>query len=136
MRNLRGALFLAVVLFMALGPSYQQVFRRECRALRAWVMFEGYGLNIWQVKFRIERPDGSGEEVKWMALLGYPDARKAPADWRKITQSAKAFEIAKEIRQRLPAGDKLFMSARVSSEDGWTEIYHDFSISADFFPAP
>jgi len=135
MRNLRGALFLAVVLFMAFGPAYQQVFRRECRALRAWVMFEGYGLNIWQVRFRIERPDGSGEEVKWMALLGYADGRKAPADLRKITQIGQTFAIAKEVRKRLPAEDKLFMSARVSGEDGWTEIYRDYSISADFFPA-
>lgn len=135
-RNLRAAFFVGAVLFLGFGPAYQQVFGRESRALRAWVMFEGYGINICQVKFHLARPDGSREEVRWLELLGYPDPRKAPADLRTIKGAGRAFEIAKEVRKHVPAENDLSVSIRISYIEGWADAYRDFPIPANPPPTP
>lgn len=134
-RNLRAAAFVLLVLLIAFGPAYQQVFGRENLALRAWVMFQGYGLNIFQVRFRVIRPDGTSENIRWMEMLGYPDARQAPAELRKITSIGKTFEIAKEVRRQVPRNSELYMSVRMSGPDGWVNFYHDFPIHPGFFPS-
>lgn len=122
--------FVLLAAFILFSPVPQQVFGASSPLLRGWTMYDGYGINICTMTLHLVSPEGKPEQIDWLKILGFPHHPTAPLRLRRITGPQQAFEIAAEVKSKLPSGSDLRMTARVSTLSGWMEICRDFPVPA------
>lgn len=121
--RLRLAAFVVLAAFIVLGPLYRQVLHGELRVFRSWRMFRGLGHDICDVRYFRLLPDGRAVDVDRYALLGVARPPHAPKDIRMIESAAAAEGLARQLCERLPAGERdLRMIARCGSRAGWVAV--------------
>jgi len=116
----RLVFFVILAGFICLGPAYRQVFGRRSNTLRHWTMFHGFGSQVCDVRYFWRRADGGVEPIDRFALLGVEAANDDSQAIRTIRSVERAEEIAEQLCERLPAGEReVRLIARCGSKKGW-----------------
>lgn len=118
----RVLVFCTLFGFMHFTPFYQQVLGHDEPWARDWVMFNDFGLDVCDVRYAIERPDGSRTPIDRYETLHYEDWRKAPKSVRKIKDRDGVNSVGRKLCHALPKGTDLRATARCASRKGWKTV--------------
>ncbi len=127
-RFLQALSFTVILLFIALGPAYQQVLNQDSILLRSWTMYAYEGLNLCHAQFYILEPNQEKKPINWLRTLGYADLQKAPLSLRRLIGCEEALNVGKQLRTKLGSQVDLRLTARVSEQYGWRVQYRDLPI--------
>jgi hypothetical protein len=121
--RLRGAAFAALALFIALAPSWRQVFGGDDdELLRAWRMFAGPGRGLVDARFVLRGADGRERPVDRYAVLGFEVPRAAPPPVRRPRGPGEFYGLVRRLCERLGPGADLRAQVRVAVRSGWRPL--------------
>jgi hypothetical protein len=116
----RGIAFAVLAAWIAFAPSYRQVFGGTDRHANRWTMYAGVALDLIEVRYRRDAPDGPA--IDYYRTLGYADPAKAPERLRRITNLARARRIGFELCEQLGTGARVYLRAREATPDGFRVV--------------
>ena len=65
----RATIFVLVLLYIIIGPFYKQVLHGKSDAFRSWQMFHTRGLDVCDVEFYLQHPDGRTEKINYFVIV-------------------------------------------------------------------
>ena len=111
-----------IVLFICLGPSSRQIFGVKHPLFREWVMFSAVGLGSCRGSFSTG-PQGSGELVNRLEMLGYPSLFSAPRSvrlWRTEQEAVgQGRELCRREQERTGRLPELYLRLECAQQEGW-----------------
>lgn len=115
-RRARWIVFCAAACWMLLSPAIVQVFGVKAPMVRAWQMFHRRGVGICAARY-----DDRGAAIDRFALFGV-DRASAPADFRRITDEARARRMAKRICRKIGSSAEVRVVLRCGERDGLVTV--------------
>lgn len=118
----RGA-FVAIALFILLGPAPGQLFGVHSMLLREWIMFSAAGVGLPKGHFTLHRADGP-VILSPLEVLGLPTYLALPLD-RRIYRTADLRSFAARICDDSRETARLSFDGSIATFTGWRALAVD-----------
>jgi len=122
-------LFIALLIIIVGGPTYNQVLNRNSRWFRAWDMYHVIGKDLINVRFY--ETSGTGRtKIDYMAVLGHKN--QAPGvfrDWKvqpdtRIVGASNLQDVIQRLCKTVDHPGTLRLEAKIATlKQGWKTLY-------------
>lgn len=123
-------LFIALLIIIVGGPTYNQVLNRNSRWLRAWDMYHVIGQNLVNARF-FETTGTGRRRIDYMEVLGHKN--QAPGvfrDWKaqpetRIVGTDNLEGLIQQLCKTVVSPDSLRLEAKIATlKEGWKTLYN------------
>jgi hypothetical protein len=118
---LRVVVFMALAVFLVLGPAYRHAWGGRWQGIRAWRMFHGNAIDTCDVRY-YQRLDGKDQLLDRYKLLDYPSRSEAPRKVRRLQVrgvNPMARKLCTAVQEQTGVRPDVRIESRCATREGW-----------------